>query len=88
MKAIAIGLAALIAMANSDVDAVGYRAVGMVMGALLGKLRHSVVVLERHAGRYKHPQAATFDDETMRTLAVKVAPTNDANQSGQRGTDR
>ncbi|MGC2654887.1 MAG: hypothetical protein WA317_15140 [Mycobacterium sp.] len=36
MKAIAIGLAALIAMANSDVDAVGYRAVGMVMGALLG----------------------------------------------------
>ena len=49
---------------------VGYGPAGMAAAALLARLGHSVVVLERHAGMYNLPRAAIFDDETMRTLDV------------------
>ena len=53
-----------------DVAVVGYGPVGMVLAGLLGKSGHRVVVLERYPGKYNLPRAATFDDETMRTLAI------------------
>lgn len=52
-----------------DVAVVGYGPVGMAMAALLGRSGHSVIVLERYAGKYNLPRAAIFDDETMRTFA-------------------
>ena len=55
--------------AECDVVVVGYGPVGMATAALLGRLGHRVVVLERHPGLYNLPRAATFDDETMRTFA-------------------
>ena len=51
-----------------DVAIVGYGPTGMVLASLLGKLGHSVVVLERYSGLYNLPRAACFDDETMRTF--------------------
>ena len=53
-----------------DVVVVGYGPVGMVTAALLGRAGHRVLVVERFAGLYSLPRAATFDDETMRTLAA------------------
>jgi 2-polyprenyl-6-methoxyphenol hydroxylase-like FAD-dependent oxidoreductase len=55
--------------AECDVVVVGYGPTGMATAALLGRLGHRVVVLERHPGLYNLPRAATFDDETMRTFA-------------------
>ncbi|MDL4813271.1 bifunctional 3-(3-hydroxy-phenyl)propionate/3-hydroxycinnamic acid hydroxylase [Actinomadura opuntiae] len=52
-----------------DVAVVGYGPVGMAVTALLGQAGRRVVALERYAGLYNLPRAATFDDETMRTLA-------------------
>ena len=49
-----------------DVAIVGYGPTGMVLAALLGAQGHRVIVLERYAGLYNLPRAATFDDETMR----------------------
>lgn len=54
---------------TADVVVVGYGPVGMVTAGLLGQAGHRVLVLERYEGLYNLPRAASFDDETMRTLA-------------------
>jgi 2-polyprenyl-6-methoxyphenol hydroxylase-like FAD-dependent oxidoreductase len=71
-----------------DVVVVGYGPTGMATAALLGRLGHRVVVLERHAGLYNLPRAATFDDETMRTfaqlgIAARLLPTVRTQQTYQ-----
>ena len=53
-----------------DVAVIGYGPVGMATAALIGRLGHRVVVLERYEGKYNLPRAAIFDDETMRTFAM------------------
>lgn len=61
-----------------DVAIVGYGPTGMTLAALLGRLGHRVIVLERYAGLYNLPRAACFDDEIMRVfqkfgLAEKIS---------------
>ncbi|WP_158263177.1 bifunctional 3-(3-hydroxy-phenyl)propionate/3-hydroxycinnamic acid hydroxylase [Amycolatopsis sp. CA-128772] len=51
-----------------DVLIVGYGPAGMVLSALLGSRGHRVGVIERYAGLYNLPRAATFDDDAMRLL--------------------
>jgi 2-polyprenyl-6-methoxyphenol hydroxylase-like FAD-dependent oxidoreductase len=51
-----------------DVAVVGYGPTGMTLAALLGRLGHQVIVLERYAGLYNLPRAACFDDEIMRVF--------------------
>jgi 2-polyprenyl-6-methoxyphenol hydroxylase-like FAD-dependent oxidoreductase len=51
-----------------DVAVVGYGPTGMTFAALLGRLGHRVIVLERYTGLYNLPRAACFDDETMRVF--------------------
>ena len=51
-----------------DIAIVGYGPTGMVLAALLGRMGHKVIVLERYTGLYNLPRAACFDDETMRTF--------------------
>lgn len=51
-----------------DVAIVGYGPTGMVLAALLGRMGHKVIVLERYTGLYNLPRAACFDDETMRVF--------------------
>lgn len=51
-----------------DVLVIGYGPTGMVLSALLGQRGHRVAVIERHAGLYNLPRAATFDDDAMRLL--------------------
>lgn len=53
-------------MIDCDVAIVGYGPTGMILAALLGRLRRRVVVLERYTGLYNLPRAACFDDEIMR----------------------
>ncbi|MEU6844713.1 bifunctional 3-(3-hydroxy-phenyl)propionate/3-hydroxycinnamic acid hydroxylase [Streptomyces sp. NPDC046716] len=76
-----------------DVAVVGYGPVGMVAAGLLGRAGHRVRVFERYAGLYNLPRAASFDDETMRTLArlgvadellprVRVQPTYEWRNGG------
>ncbi|MEV8378830.1 bifunctional 3-(3-hydroxy-phenyl)propionate/3-hydroxycinnamic acid hydroxylase [Kribbella sp. NPDC056861] len=57
-------------MSEQDVIVVGCGPVGLVLTALLGKAGHSVLVLERYPGRYGLPRAASFDSETLRTMAA------------------
>ncbi|MDQ2737071.1 MAG: FAD-dependent monooxygenase, partial [Actinomycetota bacterium] len=59
----------VIAEPDTDVVVVGYGPAGMAVAELLGAAGHRVIVLERYEGLYNLPRAATFDDETMRTLA-------------------
>jgi 2-polyprenyl-6-methoxyphenol hydroxylase-like FAD-dependent oxidoreductase len=51
-----------------DVVVVGYGPTGMVLSALLGRRGHRVAVVERYAGLFNLPRAATFDDDTMRVF--------------------
>jgi 2-polyprenyl-6-methoxyphenol hydroxylase-like FAD-dependent oxidoreductase len=51
-----------------DVAIIGYGPTGMTLAALLGRLGHRVVVLERYSGLYNLPRAACFDDEIMRVF--------------------
>jgi 2-polyprenyl-6-methoxyphenol hydroxylase-like FAD-dependent oxidoreductase len=51
-----------------DVAVVGYGPTGMSLAALLGRLGHRVIVLERYTGLYNLPRAACFDDEIMRVF--------------------
>jgi 2-polyprenyl-6-methoxyphenol hydroxylase-like FAD-dependent oxidoreductase len=51
-----------------DVAIIGYGPTGMTLAALLGRLGHRVIVLERYNGLYNLPRAACFDDEIMRVF--------------------
>jgi 2-polyprenyl-6-methoxyphenol hydroxylase-like FAD-dependent oxidoreductase len=53
---------------DCDVLVVGYGPAGMVLSALLGRQGHRVEVIERYAGLYNLPRAATVDDDAMRLL--------------------
>src|SRR3954466_13582022 len=54
--------------ASFDVAVVGCGPVGGALAALLGRLGHRVVVVERHALPYDLPRAVHFDDEIGRIL--------------------
>jgi 2-polyprenyl-6-methoxyphenol hydroxylase-like FAD-dependent oxidoreductase len=51
---------------DCDVAIVGYGPVGQVLGGLLARAGHSVVVTERYAGLFPLPRAIRFDGEVMR----------------------
>ncbi len=51
-----------------DVLVIGYGPAGIVLSVLLGQRGRRVAVIERYAGLYNLPRAATFDDDAMRLL--------------------
>lgn len=51
-----------------NVAVVGYGPTGMAAAALLGKLGHNVIVIERWPALYGLPRFTHIDDETARTL--------------------
>ena len=53
---------------NYDVAIVGYGPTGMAAASLLGRLGHSVIVIERWPGLYGLPRLTHIDDETARTI--------------------
>ena len=54
---------------DADVVIAGFGPVGQTLAALLGRLGHRVLVLERQAAMYSKPRAVTLDNEVMRILA-------------------
>ncbi|MBB6123056.1 bifunctional 3-(3-hydroxy-phenyl)propionate/3-hydroxycinnamic acid hydroxylase [Sphingobium subterraneum] len=71
-----------------DLAIIGYGPTGMMLAALMGRLGHRVVVLERYAGLYNFPRAACFDDEIMR-MFQKLGVAGDVAEGAvvQRGYD-